>query len=215
MGEIADGKVAQSSGARMHADAHAQIFDLVQILFRGLVGKTPRGGAIGLGNMISEELQDETEIRPHMRGGTEAGVTECSLGSVPHEVLGVRPPGTLAGETGGKGAIAEETVHPRATQGQSDGQQTVERVGGHVCADAGCDEHLGSGGRTSGFTPGALAVAFQHAPMRQAPIAVAELEIEEADGPKSRPSLQDLAPFRQCTNPQDASAGEAEFCQLD
>jgi hypothetical protein len=84
-----------------------------------------------------------------------------------------------------------------------------------MCADAGCHEHFGSAGSSSGVTPGALAAALQHAPMRQARIAVAELEIEEADGPKSRPSLQDLAPFRQCTNPQDASAGEAEFCQLD
>jgi hypothetical protein len=85
----------------MHANPHTQIFDLVQILFRGFVGKTPRSGAIGLGNIIAEELQGETEIRPHMRGGTEAGVTECSLGPVPHEVLGVRPPGALAGEAGG------------------------------------------------------------------------------------------------------------------
>ena len=87
----------------------------------------------------------------------EAGVTERALGSMSHKVLGVRPPRTLASKTGGQRAIAKEAVHARATQGQSDGEQAVERVGGHVCADAGSDEHLGARCRADRFMPGALA----------------------------------------------------------
>ena len=195
----------------MHANAHTEIFYLVEVMFRSLIGKAPRVGTVPLGNMLTDELEDETKTGPHMRRRAEASATKCALGSVLEKVLDVGPPRYLTSKTGGKGAIAEQPMHTRAAQGQSHGEQAVERIGGHVCADTACNEHLLPGGSIHRLTPGAFAVTFQHAPLRQAHIAVAEFEVKEADGPQRRPSLPELAPFRQCTNPHDASATKRNF----
>ena len=124
-----------------------------------------------------------------MRGGAETRVTKCSLGSMRHKVFSVRPPGTLASKTRGKGAIAEQPVHTRPAQGQSYSEQAVKRVGGHVSADAARNEDPRSAGRTDRRTPGTLVVTSQHAPMRQACITVAQPQVEETDGPKMPPLL--------------------------
>ena len=111
----------------------------------------------------------------------------------------------------GRARSQSRSVHARATQGESHGQEAIERVRGHMRADAACNQHLGSRGGGKSLTPGASIGTFECPPARQAGIAIAELEMKQAHAPHGRPSLHNLAPFPQCTNPHEARAARRNF----
>ena len=97
-------------------------------------------------------------------------------------------------------------MHPRATQGQSHGEQAIERIRGHMRADAACNEHLGSrGGASTASRQALIAAPFSAPPARQADDSGCEASDEgdgcaETDGHRFRNSRH----FRNAQIPHNA-----------
>src|SRR3990170_3899588 len=181
----------------MHAGAHAEIFETIEISLFCFVGEPPSGCALLLADVIPKQLEGEAQIGPHAAGWPEAGAAQSSLRSMSDEMLLVRPPGHLASEASRERAIAQKAVYLCSAQGQRHGERAVEGVCRHMGADAARDQHLWTVRRASRFAPFACRPR-ECLPARQAPISVPQFKMKEPEAPEERPSLHQLAPFPQC-----------------